>query len=67
MGRVKTGRDISTLLRLSKEGRKALLSLCKTSGISSRNAYADKLFQKLWEKGTPIVTSSRSKDPNDKS
>lgn len=66
MARLRTGRDISTFLRLSKEGSKALEALWKISRISSKNAYVDKLFRKLHEKGTAVVTASRSKDTDDK-
>lgn len=64
MARPKTGREIDTFLRLSKEGRKALENLCKISKLSSLNAYADKLFVKLNEKGTPIVTAQRAEKSN---
>lgn len=64
MGRPKTGREIDTYLRLTKEGRKALENLVKTSGISSMNAYADDLFIRLNKKGTAIVTR-KSKENND--
>jgi len=66
MGRLPTGRDIDTFLRLSKKGRKSLENLLQISGLSSINAYADKLFIELHRQGNSIVTASKPKKSDDK-